>query len=67
MVYHAMIGMATTLEQINGCMDTKEHVLKGEFIKLQELWNYIFAKQTSEALKLSKFELHVMEQNARDL
>ena len=35
---YPMIGTATTLGQINGCMDTKEHVLKGEFIKLQGLW-----------------------------
>ena len=57
-MYHLMVGMATTLGQING-MDTKEHVLKGEFIKLQESWNYtnIFAKQPSEALKLELNDL----------
>ena len=47
-----MIGMATTLGQIN---DTKERVLKVEYIKLQGFCMDI--KQPSEALKLSKFEL----------
>ena len=48
LVYHAMIGMAATLGQIKGCIDTKEHVLKVGFVKLQELWTL------NNLLKLSK-------------
>ena len=51
--------MATTLGQINGRMDTKEHVLKGEFIKLQGYWTL------HNLLKLTTFEL--VKQNAKGL